>query len=91
MANSKLHDDLMAEVGPWENVEENVTSLMNAIADRIDACNGNRVKLSDLSTVLRENPKAVSETVLKLAPVHVAPAPQIEKPVEKPVAEQAVT
>lgn len=63
---SKLHDEFIAEIGSGENVEDNVHSLMNSIADRIDACAGNRVKLSDLSTVLREDPKAVSVAVQKV-------------------------
>lgn len=79
---SKLHDELIGEIGPWENVEDNMTSLLGSIADRIDACNGNRVKLSDLSTILREDPQAVSAAVQKLAPIKQdvkAPAPIVQK------------
>lgn len=81
---SKLHDELIGEIGPWESVDENVHSLMNAIADRIDACNGNRVRLSDLSTILREDPAAVSAAVQKLAP-----PPVVKESINEPVAKEA--
>jgi len=73
---SKLHDELIAEVGTSENVDDNVHSLMNTIADRIDECRGNRVKLSDLSTILREDPKGISVAVQKVTPVPVIKADQ---------------
>lgn len=66
---TKLHDDFLAEIGTSANVDDNVHSMLNAIADRIDACAGNRVKLSDLATILREDPKAVSVAVQKVTPV----------------------
>ena len=69
---SKLHDDLIAEVGTSENVNDNVHALLNTIADRIDACHGNQVKLSDLATILREDPQAVSVAVQKVTPVPVS-------------------
>lgn len=68
MANSKLHDDLVNEVEPLETPEESIKSLMLAVADRIEGCNGNLVKLSDLATVLRENPEAVGKAVLANTP-----------------------
>jgi len=69
---SKLHDELISEVGTSENVDDNMHSLMHTIADRIDACHGNRVKLSDLATILREDPKGVSVAVQKVTPVPVS-------------------
>lgn len=66
---SKLHDDLINEVEPCENYEEAINSLMLGIADRIEGCHGNRVKLSDLATILREDPKKVSDAVLANTPV----------------------
>ena len=86
---SKLHDELLSEIGPWENVDDNVESLMNAIADRIDACNGNRVKLSDLATILREDPKKVSGAVQTLArPVVVKEAEPVKEPAPKEPAKE---
>lgn len=91
MANSKLHDDLVNEVEALESPEESVKSLCLAIADRIEACHGNVVKLSDLATVLRENPEAVGKAVLANTPaakVKVrstsfdAPSSAFEKPRE---------
>lgn len=73
---TKLHDDFVAEIGTSANVDDNVHSMLNTIADRIDACGGNRVKLSDLTTILREDPKAVSVAVQKVTPV---PATKAEK------------
>jgi hypothetical protein len=61
---SKLHDDLINEVESSESVSEGVDSLMRAIADRIEGCNGNHVKLSDLCTILREDPAKVSDALV---------------------------
>jgi hypothetical protein len=66
---SKLHDEFVGEIGRSESIDDNVHSLMESIADRIDACKGNKVRLSDLSTVLREDPKAVSVAVQKVVVV----------------------
>lgn len=65
---SKLLDDLINEVEPTENAEEAVASLMVGIANRIEACNGDKVRLSDLKTVLREDPTRVSKAVLANTP-----------------------
>lgn len=66
---SKLHDDLINEVEANENVEEGIDSLLKGIADRIEGCNGNKVKLSDLCTILREDTTKVSDAVLANTPV----------------------
>lgn len=66
---SKLHDDLINEVEPCESYEEAINSLMLGIADRIEGCRGNHVKLSDLVTVLREDTEKVSDAVLANTPV----------------------
>lgn len=68
MANSKLHDDLVNEVEPHESAEESIKWLCLGIADRIEGCHGSVVKLSDLATVLRENPDAVGSAVLANTP-----------------------
>lgn len=87
---SKLHDDLIREVEPHGSPEESVTSLLLGIADRIEGCNGNAVKLSDLVTILREDPGKVSNAVLantpaaKLMPTNTvgwdAPSSTFDKP-----------
>lgn len=61
---SKLHDDLINEVESSESVAEGVDSLMRAIADRIEGCNANPVKLSDLCTILREDPGKVADALV---------------------------
>lgn len=85
---SKLHDDLINEVVASESVAEGVDSLLRGIADRIEGCNGNRVKLSDLCTILREDPAKVSDALVEntdAAKVNKnrsfdAPSPAFEKP-----------
>jgi hypothetical protein len=87
---SKLHDDLINEVESSESVAEGIDSLMRAIADRIEGCNGNHVKLSDLCTILREDTAKVSDAVLAntdaVAKVKTrstgydAPSPVFDKP-----------
>lgn len=88
---SKLHDDLINEVEPCENYHEAIDSLMLGIADRIEGCNGNKVKLSDLCTILREDTKKVSDAVLANTDLpaaktrttaYDAPSPAFDKPRE---------
>ena len=83
---SKLHDEFVAEIGQSESIDDNVHSLLESIADRIDACKGNKVKLSDLSTILREDHQAVASAVqdVVVLPVRDEPAVQVaeERPAE---------
>lgn len=67
---SKLHDDLINEVEPHENADHAVNALMLGIADRIEGCHGNHVKLSDLCTILREDPVKISKAVLANTPLN---------------------
>jgi hypothetical protein len=68
MANSKLHDDLVNQIEALESPEDSVKALIGALADRIEAAADNRVKLTDLKTVLRENPDAIASAVLANTP-----------------------
>jgi hypothetical protein len=68
MANSKLHDDLVNEIEALESPEESVKALIGALADRIESAADNKVKLTDLKTVLRENPNAIASAVLANTP-----------------------
>ncbi|MET4184954.1 hypothetical protein ABIB94_007083 [Bradyrhizobium sp. JR7.2] len=87
---SKLHDDLINEVESSESVSEGVDSLMRAIADRIEGCQGNKVKLSDLCTILREDTSKVADAVVANTDVakvnktrttgYDAPSPVFDKP-----------
>lgn len=88
---SKLHDDLINEIEPNESVQESIHSAFHAIADRIEACQGNRVKLSDLCSILREDTTAVANAVVANTPEarvgqktkttgYDAPSPAFEKP-----------
>lgn len=86
---SKLHDDLINEVEPHDTPEDSVTGLLLGIADRIEACSGNAVKLSDLATILREDPAKMSKAVLANTPnakekvrttAYDAPSTAFEKP-----------
>ncbi len=61
---SKLHNDLINEVDPYENVRDSIVAFCNGVADRIEASQGNRVKLSDLCSILREDPEALSDAIL---------------------------
>lgn len=89
---SKLHNDLLNEVEPHESAEKSVKSLLLGIADRIEGCNGNVVKLSDLATILREDPEKVAQAVLANTPAtkvtktvsggYDAPSPVFDKPRE---------
>lgn len=89
---SKLHNDLLNEVEPHESADESVKALLLGIADRIEGCNGNAVKLSDLATILREDPEKVAKAVLANTPdakvkstvsgSFDAPSPVFEKPRE---------
>lgn len=88
---SKLHDDLINEVEPHETAEDSVNSLLLGIADRIEACHGNQVKLSDLATILREDPTKLSKALLANTPAakekvrstaYDAPSSAFEKPRE---------
>lgn len=61
---SKLHDDLINEIEPHDSISR----LLLGIADRIEASQGDAVKLSDLCTILREDPAKVSKAVLANTP-----------------------
>lgn len=61
---SKLQNDLINEVDPYENVRDSIVAFCNGVADRIEASQGNRVKLSDLCSILREDPEALSDAIL---------------------------
>jgi cell pole-organizing protein PopZ len=86
----KLHDDLINEVEPHESVEDAVGALLLGIADRIEACHGNAVKLSDLCSVLREDPAKVGKAVSAntdsgekvRTTAYDAPSPAFDKPRE---------
>jgi hypothetical protein len=65
---SKLHDDLIAEIEPNENVQESIDAAFRAIADRIEGCHGNPVKLSDLCSILREDTTKVANAVVANTP-----------------------
>lgn len=68
MANSKLHDDLVNEIEALESPEDSVKALIGALADRIESAADNKVKLTDLKTVLREDPDAIAKAVLANTP-----------------------
>jgi hypothetical protein len=65
---SKLHDDLINEVEPADTPEDSVHALMMGIADRIEGCYGNPVKLSDLCAILREDTAKVGRAVINNTP-----------------------
>jgi hypothetical protein len=88
---SKLHDDLINEIEPSATVQESVDSAFRAIADRIEGCNGDRVKLSDLCSILREDTTKVANAMVANTPAansgqptrsttYDAPSPAFERP-----------
>lgn len=68
MANSKLHDDFVNEFESLEDTKASVTAMLHALADRIEVSKGNVVKLTDLKTILREDPDKVAKAVLANTP-----------------------
>ena len=92
MANSKLHDDLVNQIEALESPEDSVKALIGALADRIEAAADNKVKLTDLKTVLREDPDKIAAAVLANTPAakmktrttsgYDAPSPAFELPRE---------
>jgi hypothetical protein len=86
MANSKLHDDLVNEIEPQNNADDSIKALCLAIADRIEACHGSAVKLTDLATVLRENPEAVGAAALANTPVAKVNTTRTTSALEAPAA-----
>lgn len=85
----KLHDDLINEVEPHETIDDAVKALLLGIADRIEACHGNAVRLSDLVSVLREDPAKIGKAVAANTPnatekvrttSYDAPSPAFDKP-----------
>jgi hypothetical protein len=90
---SKLHDDLINEIEPSATVPESIDSAFRAIADRIEGCRGDRVKLSDLCSILREDTTAVANAVVANTPAansgqptrstsYDAPSPAFDRPRE---------
>jgi hypothetical protein len=71
--SNKMYDDFMQEAASGHpKVASRVSSLVSTIADRIVACNGDAVKLSDLATVLRMDPDSIGATVATDPPVVAA-------------------
>ena len=62
--HNKLYEDLCDEIDHG-TPEERIALLLRGIADRIQAANANPVRLSDLCSVLRENPSKLCRTALR--------------------------
>lgn len=62
--HNRLYDDLCYEIDSG-TPEERIALLLRGIADRIQAANANPVKLSDVCSILRENPDKLARTVLR--------------------------
>jgi hypothetical protein len=62
--HNRLYEDLCREIDSG-TPEERIALLVRGIADRIQAANANPVKLSDLCSILRENPAKLSRTALR--------------------------
>lgn len=87
---SKLHDDLINEIEPSGTVQDGVNSAFHAIANRIEACNGDRVRLSDLCSILREDTVKVADAIVANTPEALvnktkstpydAPSPAFDRP-----------
>ena len=61
--NSKPHQDLDDEIGHG-CPQERINWLVRGLADRIEGCRGNPVKLSDVVSILRENSTSLANAVL---------------------------
>lgn len=79
--SKKMFDDLIA-AAPLHHPQaaERVAGLITTIADRVAACHGDDVKLSDLASTLRFDPDAMALAIL-CAPI------EPETPAEQPAAE----
>lgn len=64
IVHNKLYDDICTEVSHG-TPEERVALLLAGIAQRIEDCRTNPVKLSDLTSILRENPGKLTNAVLR--------------------------
>lgn len=73
-----LLDQLITDVPAHPHVEARVKGLLDAIADRVDETAGDPVRVSDLSSILRQDPDAIAAAVLKNPP---EPAPVVQPPV----------
>ncbi|MDN4982248.1 hypothetical protein QY049_03280 [Bradyrhizobium sp. WYCCWR 13022] len=62
--HNSLYDDLCREIDSG-TPEERIGLLLRGIASRIQAADANPVKLSDLMSILRENPDKLANTVLR--------------------------
>ncbi|MGY3366237.1 hypothetical protein ACVWZL_003362 [Bradyrhizobium sp. GM2.4] len=62
--HNRLYEDLCREIDSG-TPEDRIALLLSGIADRIQAANANPVKLSDLCSILRENPAKLARTVLR--------------------------
>ena len=64
MANSLLHDDIVALVEPIENTQEAVVALLNSVADRIENSRGNDGMLTQYVKSLRDGSDEVTNAIL---------------------------
>lgn len=62
--HNRLYDDLCDEVGHGSPADA-IALLLSGIAQRIEDCRANPVKLTDLVSILRENPDKLTRTVLR--------------------------
>lgn len=84
---SKLLDDFVGAIPQHPHVNARVSGMLQLIAERIVAANGDPVRLSDLAAVLREDPDAVGVAVAKDPPEAAQPQPQPEpaEPADPPL------
>jgi hypothetical protein len=61
--NTKPHQDLVDEIRHGFP-QERIHWLVAGIADRIEGCRGNPVKLSDLVSILRQDSTSLTNAVL---------------------------
>ena len=67
--NSKLHEDLIYDCSHHASASEAISLLLNGVADRLEACKLNPVKVSDLISILREDTTKLSSTLLRTRPM----------------------
>ncbi|MCG2626580.1 hypothetical protein L6654_08080 [Bradyrhizobium sp. WYCCWR 13023] len=64
IVHNKLYEDLCAEVDHGSPYDA-MALLLSGIAWRIEDCRANPVKLTDLVSILREDPGQLTKTVLR--------------------------
>lgn len=68
MANTLLHDDLVAKVEPMESPQDSVVALLNTVANRIESADANPSLLNTYVKSLRDSSDEIASAVVANTP-----------------------